>query len=43
MSRLEEEERVPVPRLHKVGYRVAGPVVDRSFDRHVPMLGLGCL
>ena len=38
---LEEEERVPVPGPHQVRHGVAGPVVDRGFDRHVPVFRFG--
>lgn len=41
MSRLEEEERIPVKCFHKVRHGVSCPVFDRGLDRHVTVLGLG--
>lgn len=41
VSRLEEEERVPVPCPDKVRHGVAGAVVDRGLDRHVPVFRFG--
>ena len=41
MSRLEEEERVPVPCFHEMRHGVSCPAADRGFDRHVPVFRFG--